>query len=115
MPGGDRTGPMGAGPRTGRGLGYCSGADDPGWTRGGVGRGGFGLGRGGFGRGGFGFGRGRCRGWGRWGGWFGPAAGMDPEDERGALEQERAALERRLGSVNRVLSREGDRSGSEQE
>ena len=26
MPGGDRTGPMGQGPRTGRGAGYCSGA-----------------------------------------------------------------------------------------
>ena len=26
MPGGDRTGPMGMGPRTGRGAGYCGGA-----------------------------------------------------------------------------------------
>ena len=25
MPGGDRTGPMGMGPMTGRGLGYCTG------------------------------------------------------------------------------------------
>ncbi|NPA39927.1 MAG: DUF5320 domain-containing protein, partial [Thermodesulfobacteria bacterium] len=25
MPWGDRTGPLGMGPRTGRGLGYCSG------------------------------------------------------------------------------------------
>lgn len=30
MPGGDRTGPLGAGPKTGRGLGYCSGYDLPG-------------------------------------------------------------------------------------
>jgi hypothetical protein len=30
MPGGDRTGPAGAGPRTGRGAGYCSGSDLPG-------------------------------------------------------------------------------------
>jgi hypothetical protein len=29
MPRGDRTGPMGAGPRTGRVLGYCGGYDMP--------------------------------------------------------------------------------------
>ncbi len=58
MPAGDRTGPEGRGPRTGRGLGYCSGYDTPGFTKG-VPRGGGGFGRGrGFGRG---FGRGR--GW----------------------------------------------------
>ncbi|MBN1451821.1 MAG: DUF5320 domain-containing protein [Anaerolineales bacterium] len=32
MPRGDRTGPMGAGPRTGRGLGYCGGYDAPGFA-----------------------------------------------------------------------------------
>jgi len=31
MPKGDRTGPEGKGPRTGRGLGYCSGSDKPGF------------------------------------------------------------------------------------
>ncbi len=31
MPGGDRTGPAGEGPRTGRGAGYCSGYDGPGY------------------------------------------------------------------------------------
>ncbi|MBM4094847.1 MAG: hypothetical protein FJ276_36370 [Planctomycetes bacterium] len=30
MPGGDRTGPMGMGPMTGRGAGYCAGAVAPG-------------------------------------------------------------------------------------
>ena len=30
MPGGDRTGPLGAGPKTGRGMGYCSGYNLPG-------------------------------------------------------------------------------------
>lgn len=30
MPRGDRTGPTGAGPRTGRGAGYCAGYDNPG-------------------------------------------------------------------------------------
>lgn len=62
MPFGDRTGPESLGPRTGRGLGYCSGYNTPGFTKG-IPRGmGFGRGRG-FGRGfgygrGFGFGRG---------------------------------------------------------
>jgi Family of unknown function (DUF5320) len=32
MPGGDRTGPTGAGPRTGRGMGYCSSNDQPGYA-----------------------------------------------------------------------------------
>ncbi len=31
MPGGDRTGPAGAGARTGRGAGFCSGSGQPGW------------------------------------------------------------------------------------
>jgi hypothetical protein len=49
MPGGDRTGPMGMGPMTGRAAGYCAGNDMPGyinpipgrgfWGRGGWGRG----------------------------------------------------------------------------
>ena len=69
MPGGDRTGVMGQGPRTGRGLGFCEGFDSPGITkvvRGGMGRG-FGSGRGkGMGRG-MGSGRGLNSG--------GPSAG----------------------------------------
>ncbi|MBN2480465.1 MAG: DUF5320 domain-containing protein [Bacteroidales bacterium] len=75
MPQGDRTGPMGQGPRTGRGLGFCSGYDTPGYTKGpGIGMSqGFGFGRGfggGFGRGfGRGMGRGRGYGWGRHFGW----------------------------------------------
>ncbi len=31
MPGGDRTGPMGVGPMTGRGAGYCAGYNAPGF------------------------------------------------------------------------------------
>ena len=34
MPRGDRTGPRGQGPRTGRGLGYCAGYDGPGFVGG---------------------------------------------------------------------------------
>jgi len=53
MPKGDKTGPEGKGPKTGRGLGYCSGNDKPGFEsnepRQGMSRGprnGQGLGRG---------------------------------------------------------------------
>jgi len=48
MPGGDRTGPGGYGSRTGRGLGYCSGYNSPGFTKGTPRGGGWGRG---FGRG----------------------------------------------------------------
>ena len=61
MPRGDRTGPRGFGPRTGRGLGYCSGFSTPGYTKGP----GMGMGWGG------GWGRGGGRGWG-WGFYPGP-------------------------------------------
>lgn len=47
MPFGDRTGPMGAGPMTGRGAGYCGGSPVPGYMNRGFGGGGFGRGRGG--------------------------------------------------------------------
>ena len=52
MPGGDRTGPHGSGPRTGRALGYCAGYNTPGYVHPGFGRGyGRGFGRGFRGRG----------------------------------------------------------------
>jgi len=50
MPGGDRTGPAGMGPMTGRGAGLCAGYPAPGYANAGFGRG---------------FGRGRGGGWGR--------------------------------------------------
>jgi len=40
MPRGDKTGPAGTGPMTGRQLGYCSGNDTPGFTNHGFGFGG---------------------------------------------------------------------------
>ncbi len=46
MPGGDRTGPMGAGPMTGRGAGICAGNDVPGNMNLSSGRFGRGFGRG---------------------------------------------------------------------
>ena len=66
MPWGDRTGPLGLGPMTGRGLGYCAGFNTPGFVKGP----GFGWGRGWrwFGGRGRGWGGGfRFRGgWGWW-------------------------------------------------
>lgn len=51
MPGGDRTGPMGMGPRTGWGAGFCAGYAVPGFLNPGYGAGGaFCGGRGGWGR-----------------------------------------------------------------
>jgi len=60
MPRGDRTGPAGAGPMTGRGAGLCTGNAMPGYLNPVAGRG-FGMGMG------MGMGRGR----GAWGGGFG--------------------------------------------
>ena len=85
MPGGDRTGPQGLGPMTGRRAGYCTGNTSPGfansWSRGGYGFGG-GGGRGG--------GRGyRNRfyatgltGWQR-GAWSGPQPWVNPQSYEG--------------------------------
>jgi hypothetical protein len=65
LPGGDRTGPSGFGPRTGRAAGYCAGYPSPGYMNAypRFGRGvGFGRGRGrGFGRGFWGQGQGFWR------------------------------------------------------
>jgi hypothetical protein len=52
MPGGDKTGPEGRGPMTGRAFGYCAGYNSPGFTKG--------IPRG------RSFGRGRARGRGFW-------------------------------------------------
>jgi hypothetical protein len=48
MPRGDRTGPSGMGPSTGRGMGFCTGNNQPGFASnfGGRGFGGSGFGRG---------------------------------------------------------------------
>ena len=37
MPAGDRTGPQGMGPQTGRGMGFCAGNDMPGYMHSGYG------------------------------------------------------------------------------
>jgi len=103
MPRGDRTGPAGAGPMTGRGFGYCAGYGAPGYaTAPGSGMGmawGYGRGRG---RGGFGLGMGWGRGRG-YSGYYGPApyswgaaeGPSSPENQRQMLKEEIDALEER--------------------
>ncbi len=89
MPGRNGTGPMGAGPMTGRGFGFCTGAA-PGY---GTGRGlGLGLGW----RRGCGYGRGYGR-------FFASDFQSDDVSRREILERRKAALETGLDSVNRQL------------
>lgn len=94
MPRGNRTGPMGAGPMSGRGMGYCAGNPGPGNMGYGPGLGfGRGLGfRGGFGRG-LGFGRGR--GWNQAG--FGYP--LDKEQEIASLSDQAKMLEDELALI----------------
>ncbi|ADN02455.1 DUF5320 domain-containing protein [Spirochaeta thermophila] len=101
MPFGDRTGPAGAGPRTGRAAGYCAGFGMPGYANP---------------WGGGGWGRGRCHrywyhltglpGWAR--GWTAPVAPgwwtpPSPEEERKILESRAAALEREMEALKKRL------------
>ena len=121
MPYGDRTGPMGMGPMTGRAAGYCAGFGMPGYANPVPGRGfGMGFGRGrGFRGGGFGGGGRGWRnmfyatglpGWMRFGGYAAPYGypapyqKPDPELERQALENQLQALQRELENINKRLS-----------
>lgn len=101
MPGGDRSGPAGAGPMTGRGMGYCVGrAPVAGGAR--MGRGvGYG---GGFGRG-YGAGGGFGRGYGAGAGRFGPVQPMTLQDERELLRMEEQQLSRNLADIKERLAR----------
>ncbi|OIQ60602.1 hypothetical protein MOTE_05660 [Moorella thermoacetica] len=129
MPRGDRTGPWGLGPRTGRGAGYCNGFPVPGFMNPTPG----------FGRG-LGLGRGRGPGLGRrlaWGlfppaygwlpaGWWGapfpgavPPQGTAPDVE--FLKQQAAMLESQLQAVKEQLkarqqdNRDQDAPGQEED
>jgi len=112
MPRGDRTGPAGMGPMTGRAAGYCAGYDVPGYMNPVPGRG-FGLG----------FGRGWGRGW-RWRHWFyatglpgwarfgyAPAWGAPPvyaaptpEQELDALKQQAEWLKGQLDAITKRMA-----------
>jgi len=89
MPGRDGTGPIGAGPMTGRGLGFCTGANA---ARYGTGRGlGLGLGL-------------ACRrGFGRW---FSRGFAIDeaiPKTQKELLQKQKAILEKRLEAIDKQL------------
>jgi hypothetical protein len=108
MPLGDRTGPLGMGPMTGRAAGYCAGYSVPGYMNPIPGRGFFGRGRGRgwFGRGmGRGFGRGRgmgyfAGGFPGWGYYGAPAypypSELSPEEEVSLLKEDAKVLKQQL-------------------
>jgi len=111
MPGGDKTGPTGAGPMTGRGAGFCSGNGMPGFANPGFNRFGGGMG---FRRGGGG--RGRRNRWSRPGRGFGPGmygpaqwgwgqpADVPAGSELTELKAEAAELKQTLEEINRRIS-----------
>ena len=125
MPGGNRTGPTGAGPMTGRAAGYCAGNPAPGYASVGFGNRGFGRGRGfGFGRGpGQGMGRGMA--WGRNTQFQAPYSGYgvappyvatnvappDPGQTLSALKGEAEYLEKSLNSIKQRISELESTSG----
>jgi hypothetical protein len=90
MPGFDGTGPLGEGPMTGGGFGYCG----TGYGRG-IRRGrGLGYGRG-FGRG-FGF---------RRAAWGAPRVNYSPEDELEMLRREKELLEQDIASLEKEINK----------
>ncbi|MBD3317609.1 MAG: hypothetical protein GF344_17610 [Chitinivibrionales bacterium] len=112
MPGGNGMGPMGMGPMTGRGAGYCSGYGVPGYVN--TQARGRGMGRG---RGwGHGFGMGMA--WRR--GWAPPAyapdaypppyaSGIPPRNEAEALKSQAKYIQEALEDINkRIAEIEGD-------
>ncbi len=110
MPGGDRTGPLGYGPGTGRGAGYCVGNDAPGF----VSEGGFrgraaGFGRGFWRRGGGGRGwRNRffatgVPGWRFYGYPVAAPPADSAESEKQALQSEAEALQAELKIIRQRL------------
>ena len=128
MPRGDRTGPWGEGPMTGRRAGYCAGNDAPGYMNPGQGGGfgGYGMGRGRRG-GSFGGGRGYRHwfratgipGWmrGRGAGWrydaSVPAAPVSREQRMATLAGQAKLLEQQLVEIRREI--ESLASGEETE
>lgn len=121
MPRGDRTGPAGMGPMTGRATGFCAGYGMPGYANPVAGRGfgmGFGRGRGAWGRGRFAGGGGRGwrngyyatgpvgprqgdqPGWMRYGA---PIGDPDPESEKQALKNQADAMQGELDAIRKRL------------
>lgn len=103
MPRGDRTGPQGMGPMTGRRAGHCAGYDAPGFASPGFGRGlgmAVGFGGGGRGRRNMFYATGGLPGWMR----VGPVAPVVPVDEAAALKAQAEALQRQVETINKRLA-----------
>ena len=100
MPRGDRTGPSSEGPRTGRGMGYCTGNVHPGYMNPNSHWGG-GLGR--RFRGGTGYGRGVSFGFGRdYGNYY--QGGIADVSEKTMIENEIRILKDQLSALEDRLS-----------
>ncbi len=100
MPAGDGTGPLGLGPMTGRGMGYCAGYGVPGFANP-------------WPRWGFGWGRGRgwrwwywatgLPGWARFGLYRGIAPWLGPGDELTFLRNQAKFLEQQLKTISQRI------------
>ena len=110
MPRGDRRGPNGMGPMTGRGAGFCNGFNAPGYMNQGAGGYGMGAGRGFGGRhNGFGAGYGAGRGYGMAAVPYNaapiaPNAGYSKEAEKGYIENEVSFLKDQLKALEGRLA-----------
>ncbi len=101
MPWGDRTGPNGAGPKTGRGLGFCNGYAAGGYANNFYRRG-LGFGRGaGFGRG---FGFGARRGFNAGYGYGYQPFPASKEDEKNLIETEIDRLTNTIDNLKKRLN-----------
>jgi len=105
MSGGDRTGPMSEGPMTGRGFGYCTGGEGPGYEYPGGGW----LGRRGRGRG---LGAGRGDGFGRGFAWRSrvPRVQRSAAGDPAGIREEIEELKRRLDDLIERLATKSDQS-----
>lgn len=117
MPRGNRTGPDGMGPMTGRGAGFCSGSGTPGYMNPDGGRGlgygrGYGYGAGpgrgmGFGHGygpGAGYGRGMSHGYAQgWDRGYAYAPPVTPDMEKQQLQREAEFVEEELKAIRKRL------------
>ena len=121
MPGGDRTGSMGAGPMTGRGAGYCGGFGKPGYANPG-GAAGFGIGGGRCGGWGGGWGRHGHRhrflttglpGWARFGAWTASWLKLDPDAQMRALRGEAETLRSELEIIEKRIGELESENGAE--
>ena len=111
MPRGDRTGPYGDGPRTGRAMGFCSGYNSPGYLNN--------PGGPGFRNAGYAGGPGRARGhrnmfystgmpgWMRWRApetsYVNPAPQLTKQDEKNYLQAQAEQFNRVIEDINKML------------